>query len=264
VRTTNGFATGLDIDRLVLRSPAAGSVLAPTPPPSPAVRVRDEGRTRLAVDVDGAQPGTPFWLVLGQSHSEGWRAALDKTNLGTPTLVNGFANGWLVEPPAGQFTIDLEWRPQRWVWLAIAVSALANLLCLALAILSRPELAGDTRRVPPLRLLPQVRMGVVGVVVVFGLVVATPAVVVVGGATTAAAAWVPPTRRYIRAFPALLVATAGSYVAIQQWRYDYPAAFEWPIHFSRVHQIGWMAIVVLVGITVVDGLARHLPTKEQG
>ena len=39
-----------------------------------------------------------FWLVLGQSINNGWRATVNGTgkNLGTPVLIDGFANGWLV------------------------------------------------------------------------------------------------------------------------------------------------------------------------
>jgi len=64
----------------------------------------------------------PFWLVLGQSLSLGWKAEVSGSesadgSLGAPRLVNGYANGWLVDPGAsGTFTIHLKWTPQNLVW----------------------------------------------------------------------------------------------------------------------------------------------------
>ena len=66
--------------------------------PQPTVEVASDDHDRAQVEVTGATPGEPFWLVLGQSHNVGWTATADGDDLGEPVLVDGFANGWLVTP----------------------------------------------------------------------------------------------------------------------------------------------------------------------
>ena len=48
-------------------------------------------------------------------------------------LVDGYANGWLVDPTTDEsFDVVLEWAPQRSVWAGLAVSVAAVLGCLAI------------------------------------------------------------------------------------------------------------------------------------
>jgi hypothetical protein len=85
-----------------------------------------------------SRDGRPFWLVLGQSHSDGWSASVGGHGLGAPALVDGYANAWLVRPGrAGPVTIQLSWTPQRLVWIALGISAVAILLCVALLVVAR-------------------------------------------------------------------------------------------------------------------------------
>ena len=54
-------------------------------------------------------------------------------SLGTPTLIDGYANGWYITPTgSGPIEITLTWTPQRVVWIAIGLSALALAVCLGL------------------------------------------------------------------------------------------------------------------------------------
>ena len=64
------------------------------------------------MEVSGATPGEPFWLVLGQSFNSGWSASIDGEGIGDPELVDGFANGWQVVPDADSFVVDLRFAPQ--------------------------------------------------------------------------------------------------------------------------------------------------------
>src|SRR4029077_11637337 len=106
VEGTPGITSGVQLDRLVLASDAGGAPLAvaegrvaglpATPAPAPKVEVTHDGRTRMRVHVDGANE--PFWLVLVQSDNAGWRATTDGGTLGDRTLVDGFANGWRIDP----------------------------------------------------------------------------------------------------------------------------------------------------------------------
>ena len=80
--------------------PTDGTLVAAAPPPAepaaaaPTVEVTHDDHDRADVQVTGATPGEPFWLVLGQSYNPGWTATVDGDDLGEPVLVDGFANGW--------------------------------------------------------------------------------------------------------------------------------------------------------------------------
>jgi hypothetical protein len=121
--------------------------------------VVESGATTYDLEVHSA--GKPFWLVLGQSHSEGWKAEVSGSkgadgSLGAPRLVNGYANGWLVDPGGpGTFTIHLKWTPQNLVWAAFAASVLAILACLAVVFATRrraaPDVAGSPELTSPMR-----------------------------------------------------------------------------------------------------------------
>jgi hypothetical protein len=163
VQTAQRLPLGWSIDQLTLASAggggaagsgAAGSGAAggttpvaltaarpagPAPPPGdvapPSLRLLSHNRTSWSVKVDGN--GHPFWLVLGQSLSSGWSASLpNRHGLGSPQLVDGYANGWYV--PAGLIkgptTISITWHPQRVIWAAIGVSAAALVASAAIAL----------------------------------------------------------------------------------------------------------------------------------
>jgi hypothetical protein len=78
ILTSKGLDTGYDLDRLVLSSNAAGLA---TPPVTLGAPLHDAGAT---VRITGSSPdsyhlkvrtdGSPFWLVLGESHNDGWEA----------------------------------------------------------------------------------------------------------------------------------------------------------------------------------------------
>ena len=138
VGTAVGKDAGVDLDRVVLRSVAGGGAftepgsLTASAPSAPSVAVVDEGRVSYKLRVDDAT--APFWLVLGQSQNDGWKATVKGAgSLGSPTLIDGYANGWYVTPTgSGPIEITLSWTPQKVIWIAIGLSALALVGCLAL------------------------------------------------------------------------------------------------------------------------------------
>ena len=88
LRAVAGQVDGFDVDTLVLGSEADGAamtlgdggtvpdaVLAGTSTDAPRVEVTRASDTRVEVTVHGATPGTPMWLVLGQSDNAGWQAS---------------------------------------------------------------------------------------------------------------------------------------------------------------------------------------------
>lgn len=145
-------ATGWNIDSLVLdsapggsaqREPAPGVAAAAPTAPAPTVRVLSQGPTGARLRVTGvSSASTPFWLVMGQSIDAGWHASVSGgPSLGAPTLVDGFANGWVVDPAhlagavhGGTMTVTLTFAPQRVVWVALAVSLLGMLAAVAVAV----------------------------------------------------------------------------------------------------------------------------------
>ncbi|MGH9296459.1 MAG: hypothetical protein ACRDZP_00610, partial [Acidimicrobiales bacterium] len=147
--------SGIDLDRLVLDSapggapepllssgsvpPVPGSLAGggATSLPAPPVRLVSSGPDSSSLRLSGVRAGHPFWLVLGESIDRGWTAKLkDGATLGAPVLIDGFANGWYVDPTtSGTLLVNLSFAPEKMVLVAIALSALALLLCLLLALL---------------------------------------------------------------------------------------------------------------------------------
>ncbi len=141
LRTVDGLDTGIDLDRLVLSSDTNGQGTAVNvlgaPLDESGARVRITDSSPDSYDLDVRTDGTPFWIVLGESHSDGWEAEADGGSLGSPQLVNGFANGWLVRPTgAGTMAISLHFAPQRYVWIGIGLSIAAVIACIALVVVA--------------------------------------------------------------------------------------------------------------------------------
>lgn len=281
-----GAQTGIQVDRVVLASgpggdPLAvdrGDVVVPGGPPaaSPTVTVVDGGRTRMRVRVEGA--GEAFWLVLGQSRSDGWTARIDGEALGKPRLVDGYANGWYVDPAASDFDVVLEWTPQRGVRASITISIAAGVMCLAiaaftwwrrraaLALVTAPDV--DDARVrlewpiadPVRRASAPVLISVALGTGTFAAVVAAPWIgVVVALATAAALTW-GRARFVLAILPAVLIALAGAYMVVGQVRHEFPPIFEWPTLFPRARSLAWLAVTLLVARIAVDLVAyRDLP-----
>jgi hypothetical protein len=260
--TAIGRDVGIDVDRLVLQSRWEAR------PASAAPRVDVVGSSRTSYDlrVTGATPGQAFWLVLGQSHNAGWHAS---GGLGPPRLVDGYANGWLVRPSSSApLDITLTWTPQRGVNLALILSALGLLLCLALAVrrLSRPGVvASAVSGTTPAPGTDNCRKPLsVPVVVLAALVTGAVASFVldpVDGAIAAAGVVVALVwRRYGRLAVGLaaaaLVAATGAYVAWAQHRYRYPPEFEWPTFFPRAHTLA-LAALALLGATAVAEIVQR-------
>jgi arabinofuranan 3-O-arabinosyltransferase len=286
LRSALGLETGVDLDGIVLGSGAGGTPLAlgargavpaaaepaaaePTGG-TPKVEVTSSGRTNMKLHVTGADK--PFWLVLGQSHNRGWVASVGGHDLGKGQLVNGYANGWLVDPKdARTLDVTLTWTPQRTVWIAIAISGVTMLLCtaLALGLLHRrrraqaapPEAARNSDE-PPVFRSPLVAAGTRP----RGLVVAATAI---GAGLLAAvlinplpgllvgllvlAALVRPRWRVVLAIGApVALGLAGLYVLAEQTLNEYPPVFEWPTFFDRVHVLGWLAVALIAADALVE------------
>lgn len=284
LQTPRGIDTGLDVDGVVLGSEADGSAMslgpggalgAATAPATdvadaPRARVTDDGRTRKTVVVNGARRGRAFWLVLGESNSTGWSAS-GPVNVANPsTLVDGFANGWLVTPGSRAFTMELRWTPQRVVWIALGVSAATAVVCLVLAARRRrptrdQELraeavdgaVGLTGRTDASWRGTSRGVAVAGALVA-GLVGAALArwwVGVVLAALVLLALLRPRLRLLLTAGACAAVGIVGAYVVVQQYRYRYPYEFFWVEHFGGVSNVAWLAVLLLAADACIE-LAR--------
>ena len=289
VRTAVGRDLGIDVDRLALLSERGGAAVElnaerrpvrPERGPRPMVEVVDEGPTGMEVRVDN--PGEPFWLILGQSHSPGWTASVDGRSLGEARLVDGYANGWYVEAGErpGPMTFSIAWRPQRLVWVGLAVSGLALLVCLALvvrdprrrpavppgepewvfpAMPAEPELASPVLSSGRARSTASIVAGTVAAGVVAALV-ADPVLGVLVAAATLAALVTRRGRAVLTVGAVSGLALSALYVVVQQYRHGYPSDFTWPENFRRVNLVAWAAVVLLGA----DVLVERLRARSRG
>jgi arabinofuranan 3-O-arabinosyltransferase len=154
VEAANGHTTGWNLDELALDSAGGGTAMADVspsalvaPPPSsagPTARATSQSATTIHVRVRGVTASTgPFYVVLGESINRGWTATVDGgPSLGAPELMDGFANGWIVNPRLvageirhGTLTLTLRWTPQRLIWAALVVSGAGLAAALLLSVL---------------------------------------------------------------------------------------------------------------------------------
>jgi arabinofuranan 3-O-arabinosyltransferase len=268
LRTTAGGTTAIDVDRVMLASAVGGSAATPgpvftgEPPAQSPLRIIERGpvTTRAVVD----QPAGPFWFVLGQSANAGWRLKVEGGTASPRTLVNGFANGWLITPDGSGRPVKLavEWTPQRVVFAAIAISGFTMLACTAIVVASMVLVARRRSRyfeaVPSdlgLR-WPLVDQGVapmkLGPLAVRVAAVAAVGWLVAGWIPAAAVTFAamvfglkPAWRWWAPVVSAGIVVGIGATMVVLQVRYEYPPVFEWPTYFAQLHPIGWIAILLL-------------------
>ncbi len=279
ITTAEGSMGGIDVDRLALASAVGGGPDRLTTPLGEAQDVRpqltvlEDEDTYRHVEVDTA--GQDTMVVLGENRNDGWTATADGEDLGPSTMVNGYANGWIV--PAGERPVDVEltWTPQRRIQWALWASALGAVGCLAIIATTRrrrSESGVATESLPASWTLTAAaalppRWTVV--LVTGSALAAAVTTSVVTGCVVLLLAVVGCRHRYgiaVLAAAALgsLGAAFGS-VVVSQRRRRWHADFDWPSHFMVGHRLA-LAGVVLVGVTVVTSWARRrlAPADEPG
>jgi hypothetical protein len=128
------------VDLLRLRSAAPAGAVAT----SGGGRVIDPGHqgrgrytgVRLATQPTG-------WLVLGESFNRGWRASCDGRDLGAPSVIDGYANGWPLHRACR--AASFEFAPGAVVGWGYWASVLACLVLAGILLARRP---GRARRAP--------------------------------------------------------------------------------------------------------------------
>ena len=244
----------------------------------PEVTIQEQGRTSATVEV--APRDEPTWFVLGQSNSTGWEATAGGRVLGPPTVIDGYANGWLLPAGADPLTVELRWTPQRVVFGGLIASGLAVIACLVVVVIGlrrrrrpravtltpageqpaafRPSVLWRSDGAPP-----SVRAAVITVLLATALSAAVigPAAGIVVGAVTLAVLRVRRARALTVLGPAVALATSGLYTIVSQARHNLPAGFEWPSYFPKVHQVAYVGVALLLVDVVADRLwtARWWP-----
>jgi arabinofuranan 3-O-arabinosyltransferase len=275
--TGRDAGVGIDIDQLALSSDKGGAALPlaqldaqrqATAGTAPKVVTEHQGRVDYDLKVSDAT--SPFWLAVDQSWSNGWHATVDGHALPAPTVVDGYGNGWLIDPAkyaSGPLHIHVAWTPQHSVWIAIGISALAVLVSLVLIVVSRGR--RRSRRRLPASPGPHARVGrrataVTAVVGAAFIALATPwhgwqVPVLVPGLTLIGVACYRSRRgRGIMALVgAATLAVAALYTVQAQIRHYNPPDFEWPVQFDKVNVLGLATLFLLLGEGVRELLIRH-------
>lgn len=282
LETAEGITAGVDVELLALASAPGGAPgvdtltdppdAGPTPPPAEPSR---PGRLHYELTVRDATQ--PYWVVLGQSFSDGWTAETSEgVELGEPTLINGFANGWLIDPAehGADVTVVMRWTPQGLVWIGLAGSALGVLACLFLIVRGRggPSRAGATvvgqvlrptwrmpwePAGPPLTLarsLLLVSWVFLAASVFGGLYVgAATALVTFVGAALPRGQWIS------RCVPLAVLAACFGYIVVKQARNNYEVAFGWVEYFEASHLPAMAGIFMLMTSVIVDRMRASGP-----
>ncbi len=261
VETASGFDTGLDLDRLVLRTAAWAAV--PPAVDGPTVTVDRQSRGHLHGSI-AEQDGDPFWLVVDQSDNDGWRLQVEDEDgraakVDGPHPVDGNAVGWLVRPAdAGPLDLRADWTPGRAVDTALALSAMGAVACLALVLFARRR-ALPVRPYGPPRLTrgPDVAWrrslpGAAATAVVAGLCV-HPLAAIPAGLAMAVFTSRPRWGRFIP--PVLIAASAVGAVTVQVRDEVFPGG-GWPSHFGFAHFFTLIAVLIL-GMEAIVEAHRH-------
>jgi hypothetical protein len=207
--------------------------------------------------------GSPFWLVVDQSPSAGWKLDVSgpggKVEADGPHPIDGNAVGWLVRPTgAGALEVSATWTPQHAADLALRLSFLGALACIVLLFVPRERRAHGEAYGPPRltrgpdiawhRTLPWALATAVVAAICISPLLALPT-----GLAMAVFSARPRWGRFIP--PAFVLVAAGS-VLVGQIRDREPAGPGWPAHHSLAHLLTLMA-VVLLGMEAIGEAARH-------
>ena len=290
IRTQPGKLSGIDIDRLVLTSAKGGGAASieswssshPTSKAEnvPTLKVTTNSQTKRSVTIT---PGStkPFWLVLGESHNKGWKAHIGSRDLGPPTLIDGYANGWLidVDNPSELLVVDLEWAPQKSVWMGITASLFGLLACFSILGVSftrsRRQVAEEspsaTSDLPSFAGLssweghtPKIAVAVASTLAIgaLGIVVSRPIIGITGAILTFVGFINAKSRSVLSLATFGSLAIGAAYIGIRQIIGSPSAESAWPGHFETAHWLSMAAVLFLLGHTLVEFLRGPTDSED--
>jgi hypothetical protein len=267
LETAKGLDTGVDIDSVELTSLPVNPVSAVTD--VPVTSATETGTNSYSVTIENST--VPFWLVLGQSLSDGWSATVrGGPSLGSPTLIDGYANGWLIDPAVtgSSFIVDITWAPQKFVWAGLAFSAPWLIgLCVAALVLTRRRrrmLTSHEEATDPVLVAALTshsvtlaeRLGLIAIVTSVAALVGGLGVALAMAAVSALLVW---NRRRSTIAALVVVASIGGIVVLYtglQYRREFTTGVEWPAGFWFAHQLGLVAVLTVASETLIRWFLR--------
>ena len=267
LETAKGLDTGVDIDSVELTSVPVTPVSAVTD--VPVTSATETGTNSYSVTIENST--VPFWLVLGQSLSDGWSATVrGGPSLGSPTLIDGYANGWLIDPAVtgSSFIVDITWAPQKSIWVGLAFSAPWLIgLCVAALVLThrrRRMLTSHEEATDPVLVAALTshsvtlaeRLGLIAIVTSVAALVGGLGVALAMAAVSALLVW---NRRRSTIAALVVVASIGGIVVLYtglQYRREFTTGVEWPAGFWFAHQLGLVAVLTVASETLIRWFLR--------
>ncbi len=86
---------------------------------APVSQVLQDSNSRKQIQIHTAVSG--YAVVNSQGVNPNWRASINGRDLGPAQTLNGYSSGWII-PEGTTGVITMEYLPQRWSWVAMAVS----------------------------------------------------------------------------------------------------------------------------------------------
>ncbi len=253
ISTAAGQTTGIDIDRIVLRSGEP-----PTASTHPTVTTTRSRTTRTATVSDCA---AGCWLILGEGLNEGWEAIADGTDLGPPRQISGGFNGWWLPGSTSPVTVTMTWTPQRTMWIGMILAVLAVLACAVLVAvgLARRDRSSETMSTPtaPVPYWPIEPVGrrrsVVAAIALIALTFITISPTYAVLAAVVGVVIVVLERPQVAGVASIaLVSGVGALIIRRQLRYRLVANPSWPAAFDDLHRLGLFVVVLLLVATILD------------
>jgi len=265
VVATSPRQTGVDLDRIILRSRANSNVSADQFTPVASPRFERSGPHRFRVtwpvsDTDG-------WLILRESWNAGWEARIADGPSQPSTLIDGYANGWWIPADAVDREITLEWTPQRVILPGMILSAL--FLAVILTIIA---VAGLGRRKIDLPTEGQTLFlnGAAGLwrsrfSPVVGEIMLTGVLTFVGGPITGLTylilrllgrdrLWLAPASAFG------LWGVSALWTAALQFGFSFPADPDWPTRFAFASPLAWAAVAAVCAVRPTVFFAESAPS----
>ena len=81
----------------------------------------------------------------------------------------------------------------------------------------------------------------------------------VAGVLVAVVARWPRARLLITLGAPLALGACALYVIVQQHRYGYPSDLDWPPQFTRINEVAWLSVILLLADVVVERVRQRAP-----
>ena len=266
VRSTVGFGSGLDIDRIVLSSDGSEGPTEVAPPV--AATVVSQTKTSRTVRIDPCPDGC--WFVFGEGYSVGWEATMDGAGLGPQTQVDGGFNGWYLPPSNEARTIHLQFAGQRTLVIGLVLTGLGLLLCIALIVFDKRRTDVEPADPPtairlwgpptdsPYRWTSPATSSTI-VAAVAGTLVIAPLWGLICALITFSGCFILRRPR-VTGYAAVAIGAYIGLVMIRRVTSLHPFANAgWPGEFEDLHRLGMSVIVLLVAGTIGSFRARPTP-----